>query len=186
MSCEQSVAPKHARCPDLGAEDGGQARGSDNSPARSGRARMAPAGGLAVWFSSPTSREAVNQLRRRKSRRTDVPETLCWCVAISDLLSLELVVPAGRGWLRPRELDRGWSASNSLADESSCAWRSFHSPARDVGRGDLAPGGRRDDRRQPSSACARTRLRPACRTPLRRSRACSLRTRLFHSTSRCP
>ena len=29
MSCEQSVAPKHARCPDLGAEDGTRTRDPD-------------------------------------------------------------------------------------------------------------------------------------------------------------
>ena len=35
-----------ADCYHFGAEDGGQARGSDNSSARSGRARVAPVGGL--------------------------------------------------------------------------------------------------------------------------------------------
>jgi hypothetical protein len=41
-----ALARPDVALPGLGVEDGGRARGSDNSPARSGRARMAPAGGL--------------------------------------------------------------------------------------------------------------------------------------------
>jgi hypothetical protein len=72
----------------IGAEDGGQARGSRNSSARSGRARVAPAGGLeGANTAGPVSSLPRHRLLRLAIHRA--PRTVC--TSSANPLGLEMV-----------------------------------------------------------------------------------------------